>query len=76
MATLGDSLASSKTVLGLVRVSPHSKAVYELLPLTKQLSLPLGPENEVEDNFSKEGNQALLKVPIFKRWQQGREGNK
>lgn len=73
MATLGDILASSKTVLGLVRISPNSKAVYELLPLIKQLYLPLRPENE--DKFSKEGNHALLKVPIFKRWQQGREGN-
>lgn len=65
MATSGNSLASYKTVL--VRVSPHSKAVSELLFLTKQWSLPLRPENEVEDNFSKEGNQALLKVPTLKK---------
>lgn len=65
---------------GLARVSEilclSSKAAFELLPFTRQHSLPSRPENEVGDNFSKVGNEALLKVMTFKRWQQGREGNR
>lgn len=60
--------------IGIGECLSSFKAAFELLPLTRQWFLPLRSQNEV--NFSKVGNQALLKVLTFKRWQQGREGNK